>query len=120
MVTTHMRSSGTAVKAWVRLACCALTLLSLAGCGDSGPDSSGGPPTVRRLTQEQYGTIISDIFGADIKVKGRFDPDVREEGLLAVGHSHVSVTPASLEQYDTLARSIAAQVVDEGHRALLV
>jgi hypothetical protein len=116
----HMRSSGSPIKVWARLACCALTLFSLAGCGDSGPESSGGPPAVRRLTQEQYSTIVADIFGADIKIKGRFDPDVREEGLLAVGTSHVSVTPASLEQYDTLARSIAAQVVDEGHRDLLV
>jgi hypothetical protein len=75
---------------------------------------------VRRITQEQYGTIIADIFGADIKVQGRFDPDVRQEGLLAIGTSHVSVTPGSLEQYDSLARSIAAQVVDERHRDLLV
>ena len=64
-------------KTRARLACCALALLSLAGCGDSGPESSGGPPTVRRLTQEQYGTIVADIFGADIKVKGRFARQLR-------------------------------------------
>ena len=105
---------------WLRLACCGLVILSLAGCGDSGPASSGAPTTVRRLTQEQYATIVADIFGSDITIKGRFDPDVREEGLLAIGTSHVSITPASLEQYDSLARSIAAQVVDEKHRDLLV
>ncbi|HLG88120.1 MAG TPA: DUF1592 domain-containing protein [Alphaproteobacteria bacterium] len=102
------------------LACTGLALIGLSSCGDDGPASSGGPATVRRLTQEQYTAIIADIFGADIKVQGRFDPDVRENGLLAVGTSHVSVTPSSLEQYDGLARSIAAQVVDEHHRDQLV
>ena len=98
-------------------ACGAIALLSLAGCGDPAPKSSGGPPTVRRITQEQYTAIIADIFGPDIKVQGRFDPDVRESGLLAIGTAHVSVTPGSLEQYDGIGRSIAAQVVDERHRA---
>ena len=100
-------------------ACGAITLLSLASCGDPAPQSSGGPATVRRVTQEQYTAIIGDIFGADIKIQGRFDPDVRESGLLAIGTAHVSVTPSSLEQYDSIARTVAAQVVDEHHRAQL-
>lgn len=115
-----MKLSNSAAKVRAHLAGFALLALSLAGCGDSGPDSAGAPPTFRRLTQEQYGTVIADIFGADIKVQGRFDPDVREEGLLAIGTGRVSVTPASLEQYDSLAYSIAAQVVDENHRDLLI
>ena len=99
----------------------AASLLALASCGgDKGPASAGGPPTIRRLTQEQYVAIIADVFGPDIKIGGRFDPDIREEGLLAVGTSHVSVTPSSLEQYDGMARGIAGQVVDEAHRAELV
>lgn len=99
----------------------ALAVLTLSSCGeDKGPASAGGPPTIRRLTQEQYIAIIADMFGPDIKIGGRFDPDIREDGLLAVGTSHVSVTPSSLEQYDGMARGIAAQVVDEAHRAELV
>jgi len=100
-------------------ACGALALLTLASCGDPAPQSSGGPPTVRRVTKDQYAAIVGDIFGTDIKIQGRFDPDVREGGLLAIGTSHVSVTPSSLEQYDSIARFVAAQVVDEHHRAQL-
>jgi hypothetical protein len=100
-------------------ACGAIALLSLASCDDPAPKSSGGPATVRRVTKDQYAAIIGDIFGADIKIQGRFDPDVREGGLLAIGTSHVSVTPSSLEQYDSIARGIAAQVVDEHHRVQL-
>jgi hypothetical protein len=100
-------------------ACGALALLTLAGCGDPVPQSSGGPSTVRRVTKDQYAAIIGDVFGADIKIQGRFDPDVRESGLLAIGTAHVSVTPSSLEQYDGIARSVAAQVVDEHHRTQL-
>jgi hypothetical protein len=99
--------------------CGAIALLSLASCDDPAPVSSGGPATVRRITKDQYAAIIGDIFGADIKIQGRFDPDVRESGLLAIGTSHVSVTPSSLEQYDSIARGIAAQVVDEQHRPQL-
>jgi Protein of unknown function (DUF1592)/Protein of unknown function (DUF1588)/Protein of unknown function (DUF1585)/Protein of unknown function (DUF1595)/Protein of unknown function (DUF1587) len=95
-------------------------VVGLASCGPKAPQSTGGPPTLRRLTQEQYKTIIADIFGADIKEQGRFDPDVRESGLLAIGTTHVSVTPTNLEQYDTLARNIAAQVLDAQHREILV
>ena len=99
--------------------CGALALLGLASCGDPAPHSSGGPTTVRRVTKDQYAAIIADVFGADIEIKGRFDPDVREGGLLAIGTSHVSVTPSSIEQYDSIGRGIAAQVVDERHRAQL-
>jgi hypothetical protein len=107
------------LKHAVAAACGAAALLVLAGCGDPAPQSSGGPQTVRRITKDQYAAIIGDVFGADIKIQGRFDPDVREGGLLAIGTAHVSVTPSSIEQYDSIARGIAAQVVDEHHRAQL-
>lgn len=81
--------------------------------------SSGGPTVFRRLSAEQYRQIVTDIFGATIKIGGRFEPDIREDGLLAVGSSRVSVTASGLEQYDIMARSIAAQVVDETNRATL-
>jgi Protein of unknown function (DUF1592)/Protein of unknown function (DUF1588)/Protein of unknown function (DUF1595)/Protein of unknown function (DUF1587)/Protein of unknown function (DUF1585) len=76
--------------------------------------------TVRRLTEPQYRNAIADIFGTDIKVVGRFEPDTRVEGLLAVGSSAVSVTPGGLEQYEEIARGIAAQVTDKDHRDKLV
>ncbi len=95
--------------------------LAAAGCGqDDAPPSNGGPLVLRRLSEDQYRQSIADIFGPDIKVTGRFEPDVRKNGLLAVGAGAVTVTPSGFEQYDARAIAIAAQVVDEGHRAKLV
>jgi len=100
------------------VAALALTLVS---CGKKEEvKSSGGPIVVRRVTQEQYQTIIADIFGADIKIGGRFEPDLRKAGLLAVGAGEVSVTTSGFEQYDSMARGAAAQVVDAQHRDMLV
>ena len=65
---------------------------------------------LRRLSPDQYRQIITDVFGPDIKLGGRFDPDRRENGLLALGAAKVSVTQSGLEQYDAIARTVAAQV----------
>lgn len=81
---------------------------------------SAGPPVTRRLTAEQYRNIVQDVFGADIDLGGRLEPDMRVDGLLAVGASRVSITAAGMEQYDAMARAVAAQVVDENHRDMLV
>ena len=84
------------------------------------PASPGGPAVIRRLSPEQYREIVADIFGPGLKLGGRFDPATREDGLLAVGAGQASITASGLEQYDTIARSIANQVVDEQHRATLI
>lgn len=81
---------------------------------------TAGPPVIRRLTADQYRNIVRDVFGADIDLGGRFEPDLRVDGLLAVGASRVSVTAAGMEQYDAMGRAVAAQVVDERHRDMLV
>jgi len=84
-------------------------------------DKPAGVETVtRRLSQGQYRQIITDLFGPTIKVGGRFEPDIRRDGLLAVGASQVSVTASGLEEYDKIARNVAAQVVSEQHRETLI
>lgn len=82
------------------------------------PEQAQG--AVRRLSQTQYRNVITDVFGPTIKVGGRFEPDIRLDGLLAVGASSVSVTASGLEDYDKIARSISAQVVDPDHRDILI
>jgi hypothetical protein len=96
--------------------------IALVGCGpkDDSPTTKGGPVSLRRLTEPEYRQIIADVFGTTIKVPGRFEPDVRDNGLIAVGTSRESVAGTGLEQYDLTARGIAAQVVDDAHRATLV
>lgn len=83
-------------------------------------EPAAGSAAMRRLTQDQYRQIIADVFGPTVKLSGRFEPDVRESGLLAVGASQVSITSSGLESYDNMARGIAQQVVDENHRDLLI
>ena len=95
-------------------------LAALAGCGPSEPASSGGTPQVRRMTEEQYRHVIADLFGADIKVAGHFDPLQRSGGLLEVGASSAAITSSGFELYDQIARAVAAQVTDADHRDVLV
>ncbi len=82
--------------------------------------SEAGPAAVRVLGATQYRQTIADIFGRSIEIGGRFAPGVRDEGLLEVGTSRASIAASSLEQYDIMARSIAAQVVDPQHRDMLI
>jgi hypothetical protein len=85
----------------------------------SGPITAGQAVT-RRLTAEQYQNIVREVFGGDIDLGGRFEPDLRVDGLLAVGASHVSITAAGMEQYDAMGRAVASQVVDKNHREALL
>ena len=84
------------------------------------PTSPGAPAIARRLRPDQYRRVVADVFGPTIKIEGRFEPDVRDDGLFAVGAGHVGVTSTGLEQYDAMARGIAAQVVGEEHRDTLI
>jgi len=83
-------------------------------------DAAAVTPQLFRLTEAQYRASIADIFGADIRVAGRFEPDLRVDGLLAVGGSTISVTRGGFEQYEAIARTIADQVTDPAHRGTLV
>ena len=103
------------------------TALIVSGSRDlrasAGPQAAAPQENVvalRRLTQDQYRNVIIDVFGPTIDVSGRFEPDVRQDGLLAVGTSRVSVTQTGLEQYDAMARSIATQVLDADHRGVFM
>lgn len=75
---------------------------------------------VRRLSESQYRHAIADTFGDDIKISARFEPEKREEGLLAVGSAQLSITGSGFEQYFALANSIADQALAEERRAKTV
>ncbi len=83
-------------------------------------DAVGGAPLMRRLTEAQYRATVADIFGPDIPVVGRFERELRTEGLVAIGTSESGLSPFALEQYDISARGIAAAVVSEERRDDLV
>lgn len=76
---------------------------------------------MRRLTEAQYRNAIADIFGPDIRVSGRFEPIVRPvHELIARGARDASISPSGLEQFDAMARIVAAQVFDAQHRGQFV
>lgn len=88
----------------------------LIGCDAGDPTSQGGPVAMKRLTPAQYKNAVEDLFGSTIDVSGRFEPDSRRSGLNAIGTSLVAVTPSGFEQYEAIARSVAAQVTSPEHR----
>jgi hypothetical protein len=76
-----------------------------------------GLPGFRRLSEAQYVRSIEHIFGPGIRIPGRFDPPLREDGLMAIGDSKVVVSASGLEQYELRAREIAAQVLADDRRS---
>jgi hypothetical protein len=75
------------------------------------PASAGGPTTLRRLNEAQFKNSIAAIFSPAIKVPGRFEPPLREQGLLAIGDGKAVFSASGLEQNELRAREIAAQVL---------
>jgi hypothetical protein len=114
-IWTLRRGSGTRLGAVWLLAC----LLGSCGSGfdfSREPNAVGGPPVMRRLTQSQYRATIAEIFGPEIPIVARFEPGLRDEGLIAIGTSRSGISPFSVEQYHSAALSIAAAVLSAEHR----
>ena len=99
---------------------CAVEEAQIAPATSAKQSASEARVVTRLLTPEQYETVIHDVFGSQIKLGGRFDPGLRVDGLLEVGASQVSVSETSMEQYDNMARTIAAQVVEPDQRRLMI
>lgn len=108
------------MRRWTRIFLIGLCVLAAGQtpvlAATQGPYLSG----LRRLTESQYRNSISDIFGPNIAVQGKFEPDRRVGGLLAASGTTLSITPAGFEGYAKIADSIARQVVDEKNRAKLI
>lgn len=123
--------SGTLFKRAGTLLFPTLALILAACTAEKTPKSASAEPSfatlqaplgqivgMRRLTEAQYRNSIADIFGPDIIVAGRFEPIVRPvHELIATGASDSTISPAGLEQFDAMARNIAAQVFAEDRRA---
>ena len=84
------------------------------------PTTAGGLPGFRRLNEAQYIRSIAQIFGEGITVPGRFDPPLREAGLMAIGDGRATLSASGIEQYELRAREIAAQVMSDERRARIV
>src|SRR5499427_5195570 len=101
----------------------ALAIAAMPPTQSSGPKSGETGPIkvgVRRITESQYRHTIADVFGPGIKINARFEPEKREDGLLAIGSAQLSLTSAGFEQYFALASSISDQVLGEKQRSTSV
>ncbi len=67
----------------------------------------------RRITEAEYRHAVADVFGAAIKVDGRFEPELRKDGLLAIGAGEASISDAGFAQYFAIARGVADQVLPD-------
>lgn len=81
------------------------------------PDAIGSLPGFRRLNPAQYARSIEQIFGAGIRVPGRFEPPLRVHGLMAVGDGMVTISPSGIEQYELRAREISGQVLSKDRKS---
>jgi len=70
----------------------------------------------RRITESQYRHTIADVFGPEIQINARFEPEKRDEGLLAIGTPQLSLTSSGFEQYFALASAISEQALSEKKR----
>lgn len=73
-----------------------------------------------RLSPSQYRQTIADLFGSAVKVNGRFEPEQRQQGLLAIGARIENFTDSGFEVYYGIGRDIAAQVVSEKNRKTVI
>lgn len=99
-----------------------LVATTLVGCesGPSEPEAQGSEPRMRLVNTDQYVNTLTYVFGSSVHTQGEFSPPERTAGLLANGAAVAGVSASLLEQFQRTAASVAAQVVDEGHRNYLI
>jgi hypothetical protein len=88
--------------------------------GEFAFDASNRKVAFRRVTESQYRHAIADVFGRDVTINARFEPEQRQDGLQAIGNSQLSITTTGLEQYVAVARAISDQVLSEENRDRIV
>lgn len=106
-----------------------LQMLWLLACvtADPLPERGAAPefevvsPVLKRLTQTQYGNSLRDLLGSALVVPNDLEPDDASEGLLVLGGTVNSLSARGVEQYETAAFDVAAQVrADSDMRAALM
>lgn len=71
---------------------------------------------MRRLTESQYRNVVADAFGPGLEIAGRFEPENRRHGLIAVGSAQAAITASGFEQYEGMAIEIARQALEPVRR----
>lgn len=86
------------------------------------PDGGTAPPfapassAIKRLTREQYGRTIHELFGLGIKIPADLEVDTKIHGFSTVGSSELTIGPRAAEQYEAAAYNLAKQVFSDPAR----
>ncbi len=86
------------------------------------PDGGTAPPfapataAIKRLTREQYGRTIHELFGLGIKIPTDLEVDTKLHGFSTVGSSELTIGPRAAEQYEAAAFDLAKQVFSDPMR----
>jgi hypothetical protein len=110
-------SSAFRVVAMGLLALCALVACSPS---DPEPESTGTHALTKLITAEQYSNSLTYIFGPGIDAQVQFAPVARNEGLLANSLATAGVSGGQVQTIQSVASSVAKQVVDVENRQHLV
>lgn len=109
--------------AWLAVCAAVTVCAAMVGCtGSPEPEPKiyamlqPAAPVLPRLTRNQYGNVLRDLFGADLALPAQLEPDTAAEGLLAVGASITTVSHRGVELYEDAARMVATQVAQKPAR----
>ena len=72
----------------------------------------------RRLTETQYLSSLTHLFGEDLILPNSLEPDQSIEGFLSVGSAKTSISARGTELYEMAAYLVAEQVVTDPIRSL--
>lgn len=79
------------------------------------------PAGLRRLTEPQYRNAVRTLFGPDIVIPSRLEPDSEIGGLVELGASRTSISRRGVEAYEAASYELAEQAMESGAlRARLV
>ncbi|MCA9544966.1 MAG: DUF1592 domain-containing protein, partial [Myxococcales bacterium] len=93
--------------------------------GGAGPQAEPPPPfapspaALTRLTRAQYGNLVRDLFGPQVVVPARLEPDVQQAGFSSVGAARTAISPRGVEQYEAAAFDVAEQALTPEQRGWL-
>ncbi len=84
--------------------------------GESPPEElpetlTPAPPSIRRLTQEQYRNSVRDVLG--VEVQSPLEPDSASNGFLSVGAARTTISQRGVDLYETAAYEAAQAFVTE-------
>ena len=116
------RSAFRSIAKGAKIAMGGLAMFALVACSppDPEPESPGTHALTKLITAEQYSNSLSYIFGPGIDAEVQFAPVARHEGLLANSLATAGVSGGQVQTIQSLAASVAKQVVDVENRQYLI